>query len=256
MLNGRADMILIVDAGNTDVNFFVYDDKKIVYQDRLMTKRDDLSDYYYSLVHKISLCGFRIDGYIISSVVPLITDHLVDTLRSVFKMDGLVVNSALVSDLKIELDNRDELGADLIATTYGVMAKYELPAIVADLGTATKISIISKDKVFQGGIIVPGVSIAKKAMELMIPHLPVIEPILPDRLINRDTIKSMQAGLLYGTIHQVRGLVLAVEEEMGFKATKILTGGYSRFINHKLPEFIYDETLLNDGLLAIYHQYK
>jgi len=171
-------------------------------------------------------------------------------------MDGLNINAQLVSDLVIHLKDRNELGADLIASTYGALDKYPLPIIVADLGTATKITVINDKAEFLGGMIVPGITISNKAIQLMIPHLPHIEPELPDVMLTDDTVQSMQAGLMYGTLYQVKGLVEGLEKELDIKATKVLTGGYGRHIAHKLPEFIYDESLLTDGILAIYNKYK
>jgi len=248
-------MILIVDAGNTNVSVAIYKNELIIFSDRCDTIRENLDQYYIDFFDKIYDRYPEIDDYVISSVVPMITDHLIDVLRRLYKKEGMIVNSTLVSDLKIDLHDRNELGADLIATTYGALNKYQTPIIVADLGTATKISVIDAELSFKGGLIIPGVSIAQKATEIMIPHLPQIKMELPEKLINYDTITSMQAGLLYGTIYQVKGLVLAVESELGMKATKVLTGGYSRFIASEMNEFIYDEHLLMDGLLTIYHKY-
>lgn len=249
-------MILIVDAGNTNVDVVVYQAEQVIYRERCVTVQETAGDYYLRFFQAVYRQFPKIEGYLISSVVPAITEHLVQLLEGLYHQKGLLVNRELVTDLVINLDHPEELGADLIGTTYGVLAKYPQPAIVADLGTATKISVISAQGAFEGGIIVPGVSVSKKAMEIMIPHLPVIEPVLPNRIMTRDTVQSMQAGLLYGTIYQVKGLVAAIEQEMGLQATKILTGGYSRFIKEKLPEFIYDPDLLTDGLAAIYHRYR
>lgn len=248
-------MILIVDAGNTNVSVALYKNELIIFSDRCDTIRENFNQYYIDFFNKIYDRYPEIDDYVISSVVPSITDHLIGVLRRLYKKEGLIVNSSLVSDLKIDLHDRNELGADLIATTYGALNKYQTPIIVADLGTATKISVIDAELSFKGGLIIPGVSIAQKATEIMIPHLPQIKMELPEKLINYDTITSMQAGLLYGTIYQVKGLVLAVEAELGMRATKVLTGGYSRFIASEMNEFIYDEYLLMDGLLTIYHKY-
>ena len=248
-------MILIVDAGNTNVDVSIYENDLIIFQERIETKRKNIKTYYRDFFNVIKERYPLIEGYIVSSVVPLITDMIHTLLRNNYQMEGLLLNRALVNDLVVKLANPDELGADLIATTYGAISKYPTPIIVADLGTATKISVINEQREFLGGIIVPGVSISKKAMEMMIPHLPVIEPQLPATIMTQDTIQSMQSGLLYGTIYQVIGLVAAIEAELGIKATKVLTGGYSRFIKHKMKEFVYDENLLNEGLLAIYKKY-
>jgi len=248
-------MILIVDAGNTNVDVSIYENDVIIYQERIETKRENINVYYRGFFNVVKGHYPSIEGFIVSSVVPLITSLIYNILRDNYQMEGLLLNRALVTDLVVKLANPDELGADLIATTYGAISKYQTPIIVADLGTATKISVINEHKEFLGGIIVPGVSISKKAMEMMIPHLPIIEPKLPATIMTQDTIQSMQSGLLYGTIYQVIGLVAAIEEELDIKATKILTGGYSRFIKHKMAEFIYDENLLNEGLLAIYKKY-
>ncbi|MDD2591577.1 MAG: type III pantothenate kinase [Erysipelotrichaceae bacterium] len=248
-------MILIVDAGNTNVSIALYKEDHIIFKDRCETIKKPDNDYYQAFFDRVYKQHPKIKGLVISSVVPVITDTLFKILQSSYYIKPLIVNSELVEDLKIDLKDRNELGADLIATTFGAFRKYQPPIIVVDLGTATKISVLDEFMSFKGGLIIPGISIAQKATEMMIPHLPKIELDLPKKIITDDTIASMQAGLLYGTIYQVQGLCEAIEEELNVKATKIITGGYSRYIKEKMSDYHYEEDLLMDGLLMIYHKY-
>ena len=249
-------MILSVDIGNTSIKAGVYDENdRVLYQDSILTDTPDWKKEYRVFFEKIRNQDFEVKDYIVSSVVPRTDDYLRELLQELFEVEGHFINAALVSDLMIHLKDRNELGADLIASTYGALSKYEAPVIVADLGTATKITVIDEKGEFLGGMILPGITISNRAMQMLIPHLPRIQPELPEKLLNEDTEKCMQAGLMYGTIYQIRGIADRLEEELGFKANKVLTGGYGRNICHELPEFRYEESLIEDGIMAIYHRY-
>ncbi len=249
-------MIVAVDAGNTNVKATVYNNKdQILFHDAVFTIHQENEKYYDDFFESVCQRFDTIDGFIVSSVVPAITDLLMDILEKRTGKKGLLVNAELVRDLVIHLRDRNELGADLIASTYGALAKYKTPIIVADLGTATKITAINEAGEFMGGLILPGITISNKAIQLTIPHLPKIEPALPPKLLNDDTVASMQAGLMYGTLYQVTGIVDALEQELNIQANKVLTGGYGRFLYEKMPGFNYEETLLEDGILEIYKKY-
>lgn len=253
-------MILTVDVGNSNLVAVIYDlNKQRIYDERLETQKENVVNYYKQWLDQ--LFSKKVDretltGVVLSSVVPAITDDLVHLLREYTSLDVYVVSASKLRDFKIHLKERDHIGADFIATSYGTMAKYPLPAIVADLGSATKISVINQHKEFKGGVIVPGIGISSDALVRFIPHLPAVDLTLPTHVIGSDTIEAMQSGVLYGAIATVEGLADKIEKELGLPVTRLITGGYAKIIYHAMPDFTYDEFLLSEGLYEIFIKEK
>lgn len=253
-------MILTVDVGNSNLVAVIYDlNKQRIYDERLETQKENVVNYYKQWLDQ--LFSKKVDretltGVVLSSVVPAITDDLVHLLREYASLDVYVVSASKLRDFKIHLKERDHIGADFIATSYGTMAKYPLPAIVADLGSATKISVINQHKEFKGGVIVPGIGISSDALVRFIPHLPAVDLTLPTHVIGSDTIEAMQSGVLYGAIATVEGLADKIEKELGLPVTRLITGGYAKIIYHAMPDFTYDEFLLSEGLYEIFIKEK
>ncbi|HBS91712.1 MAG TPA: type III pantothenate kinase [Erysipelotrichaceae bacterium] len=253
-------MILTVDVGNSNLVAVIYDlNKQRIYDERLETQKENVVNYYKQWLDQ--LFSKKVDretltGVVLSSVVPAITDDLVHLLMEYTALDIYVVSASKLRDFKIHLKERDHIGADFIATSYGTMAKYPLPAIVADLGSATKISVINQHKEFKGGVIVPGIGISSDALVRFIPHLPAVDLTLPTHVIGSDTIEAMQSGVLYGAIATVEGLADKIEKELGLPVTRLITGGYAKIIYHAMPDFTYDEFLLSEGLYEIFIKEK
>ncbi|MGB7595466.1 MAG: type III pantothenate kinase [Erysipelotrichaceae bacterium] len=252
-------MLLTLDIGNTNVVAVVYDiDKKLVFSSRFVTVKQDALTFYSQWLKDNILPlrdEFKISAYCLSCVVPSITDQVVASLKQVLDVDGINVTTKTVPEFVIHLVKPEELGADFIATSYGAMAKYPLPIILADLGSATKISVLNAQGEFEGGIISPGVGISIDALNRFIPHLPEIKMEVPAHIIGKDTVSSMQSGWLYGTITSVEGMAEKIEQELGETATHVLTGGYSISLHHAFTDFSYDEYLLNEGLFEIYRKH-
>ena len=251
-------MLLTIDVGNSNLVAVVYDShRNRVYDERIVTQKQNVSAYYEDwlirLLAKLNHLA-AIDGIIFSSVVPSITNDIVDIIKSKTKIDPMIVSADLLKEFVVHLDQRNQLGADFIATSYGAMADYPLPAIVADLGSATKISVLNAKGEFEGGVIVPGVGISVEALVGFIKHLPEIELKVPKKVIGKSTVLAMQSGLLYGVISSVEGLADRIESELGQPITRLLTGGYSKIVHEHMPEFVYDEFLLNNGLYEIYQK--
>lgn len=253
-------MILTVDVGNSNLVAVIYDlNKQRIYDERLETQKENVVNYYKQWLDQ--LFSKKVDretltGVVLSSVVPAITNDLIHLLKEYTALDVYVVMASKLRDFKIHLKERDHIGADFIATSYGTMAKYPLPAIVADLGSATKISVINEHKEFRGGVIVPGIGVSSDALVRFIPHLPAVDLTLPTHVIGSDTIEAMQSGVLYGAIATVEGLADKIEKELGLPVTRIITGGYAKIIYQAMPDFIYDEFLLSEGLYEIFIKEK
>lgn len=250
-------MILTADIGNTNITLGIYDNDIPVCISRLATQRHRTSDQYaieLDAVFKLEGVDKKINGAIISSVVPELTRIFRDAIEKVTGCCALVVAAGLKNGLKISTDNPKELGADLVAGAVGAIVQYELPCLVMDLGTATKISVIDEGGMFVGCTIAPGIGISLDALSLRTSQLPAIELSAPDHAIGTNTIECIRSGTVLGNAAMLDGMADRLEEELGKPIkTLVATGGLAKEIIaccHK--NIIYNKNLVLEGLLAIY----
>lgn len=251
-------MIVTIDIGNSNIVVVVYDkNQHRVVELREETKKDRAKEYYRRLLQRVKsdILG-TVEGVIIASVVPKITSTILEISNQIFKVRPFNVTVSNIPEFVVHLDNPDELGADFIATAYGVIAKRKYPAVIADMGSATKLSVIDEKRQFSGGVIIPGVQVANEALVHFIPHLPEIELKLPKEVIGHDTISAMQSGLLYGVIGSLEGIANRIEKQAGHNMYRFLTGGYANIVFHEMPEFDFEPYLLNEGLYYLYTEKK
>lgn len=253
-------MILTIDVGNTNTQFGAFDDdEKPVFESRIATNQFRMEDEYaVTLMDILKLYGndaHDISGAIMSSVVPPVTVQLKPAVEKVCGCRVKTIGPGLKTGLNIKIDEPAALGADLAAVAVGAKEKYPLPAIVIDLGTATKILAVDKTGAFIGGIIAPGVKISAEALAAKTAALPLIgisgDPV--KKVIGTNTIDCMRSGLLNGTAFMLDGMIEGFEREIGEKCTVIATGGFSSAIKPLCKtDFILDENLILTGLLEIY----
>ena len=250
-------MILTADIGNTNITLGIYDNDIPVCISRLATQRHRTSDQYaieLDAVFKLEGVDKKINGAIISSVVPELTRIFRDAIEKVTGCCALVVAAGLKNGLKISTDNPKELGADLVAGAVGAIVQYELPCLVMDLGTATKISVIDEGGMFVGCTIAPGIGISLDALSLRTSQLPAIELSAPDHAIGTNTIECIRSGTVLGNAAMLDGMADRLEAELGKPIkTLVATGGLAKEIIaccHK--NIIYNKNLVLEGLLAIY----
>jgi len=251
-------MLLTIDIGNSNIVPVLYaDDKTRFYSDRFETVKNNMVFYTNWIIKDLVPLKnkYPFDTVIVSSVVPSVTAHINTLLQEILKVEVISCSSDLVKDFNIKLDNPNEIGADFIATSFGAMAKYKLPIVIADLGSATKLSALNAEGEFEGGIIIPGIKVSQDALNHFIPHLPSIPLDIPSKAIGKSTTLAMQSGLLYGHIDAITGLSLRLEKELKGKVTRIVTGGFSYLLHQYMPKFEFEPFLLNDGLFEIYHRY-
>ncbi len=257
-------MILTIDVGNTNTVIGGFDEKdELLFESRIATDVYRMEDEYaVTLLDILKLYGHDAndtEGIIISSVVPPVTGQLKAAAEKVCRKKALVVGPGIKTGLNIRIDEPASLGADMAAVAVGAKEHYPLPAIVIDLGTATKVLAVDKTGAFIGGIIAPGVKISIEALASRTAALPLIsissEPI--KRVIGTNTIDCMRSGLLYGTAFMIDGMIEHFEREIGEKCTVIATGGFSAVIKPLCSkEFILDRSLIMKGLLDIYKKNK
>lgn len=257
-------MILTIDVGNTNTVIGGFDDNdELVFQSRISTDRFRMEDQYaITFADILRLYGIEakdISGAILSSVVPPVTVQIKPAMEKICGCKALVVGPGLKTGLNIKIDEPASLGADMAAVAVGAKEYYPLPAVIIDLGTATKIFAVDKSGAFIGGIIAPGIKISAEALAVKTATLPLIgvtsEPI--PHVIGKNTIDSMRSGLLYGNAFMIDGMIESFEREVGEKCTVIATGGFSGVIKPLCKtDFILDESLILKGLLAIYKKNK
>lgn len=255
-------MILTIDVGNTNTTFGCFDEGgALVFESRISTDIYRMQDQYaVSLADILRLYDIdreSVSGAVLSSVVPPVTAQIKPAVEKICKCRVMTVGPGLKTGLNIKIDEPASLGADIAAVAVGAKEYYALPAIVVDLGTATKVLAVDKTGAFIGGIIAPGLKISAEALSAKTAALPLIgvsgEPL--KRVIGANTIDCMRSGLLYGHAFMLDGMIESFEKEIGEKCTVVATGGFSTVIRPLCKtDFILDENLILKGLLAIYRK--
>ncbi|MFA6627663.1 MAG: type III pantothenate kinase [Bacilli bacterium] len=250
-------MIICVDVGNTNIVIGIYQDDQLLSTFRLETKIHRTEDEYgIRLIESIryhNLSPEDTTGVIIASVVPEVDGTLEKAFTKYFKKEPLFVGPGLKTGIPIKLDQPKQLGADLLVGAVAATSKYGYPIIVIDMGTAITLSVVNDRKEFLGGIIYPGVMTAYSSLVKNTSLLESAKIKVPIAVIGRDTISSIQSGMIYGTVGAIEGMVKRIIDEMGSMKI-VLTGGMARYIAPFVPSYLYDEHLLMDGLKLIYEK--
>lgn len=250
-------MLLAVDVGNTNIVLGVIDGEKLVSSGRFSTNiyetEDECAMKIYSFLNLHN--NIQIDGAIISSVVPALVTTLKKAIYTVCKVNAIVVGPGIKTGLSIKIDDPAQLGADLVVGAVAAKEKYPQPTIIFDLGTATTGSVLDKDGNFLGGTITTGVKTSINALSAGAALLPQIDITAPKKIIGTNSIESMQSGCVIGTACMLDGLIDKFEQELGEKATVVVTGGLGKSIAKNCShDMIIDENLLIDGLRIIYNK--
>lgn len=252
-------MILAIDIGNSNIVIGCIDGDDILFTERISTN-PLATDLEYASTIRTALVMYdidksRIDGAIISSVVPSVTGTL---KRSVEKFSGIkakIVGPGIKTGLSIAIDNPAQLGSDLVVDAVAGINYYPLPLIIIDMGTATTLSVIDEGGSYIGGLIVPGLAVSHDSLISRTSQLPKVAFECPRRLIGKNTVECLKSGLLYGGAAQIDGLIDRINEELGKKCTVIATGGLAGIV---IPlcksKIIVDDALLLKGLNIIYNK--
>lgn len=252
-------MILAIDIGNTNIVIGCIDKKKTYFIERLSTVRTK-TELEYAVDIKTVLDIYHIDkkeieGGIISSVVPQITNIAKLAAEKIIKKEVLVLGPGLRTGLNILMDQPSSLGADLVADAVAGISEYPVPLIIVDMGTATTVSVIDEHKNYIGGMILPGMRVALDALTSRASQLSGISLDVPKKVIGKNTIDCMRSGVLYSNAGALDGIIERMEEELGQKATVIATGGLAKKIVPLCRKrILLDEDLLLKGLLVIYQK--
>lgn len=255
-------MLLALDVGNTNITMGVFDREKLLLTMRITTKLPRTSDEYgillRSLLRENGIDPQEIHAAIISSVVPAIMYSLRNGLYKYLHVDPLIVEPGVRTGIRVATEHPSQIGADRIVDAVGAYEKYGGPVLVIDFGTATTYDLVDDKGQFLSGITAPGIRTAGKALWQDAAKLPEIEIKKPKSILAKETISSMQAGLVYGQIGQTEYIIKKVREESGFADLKVVaTGGLGAMIAAETDTIdIYDSNLTLDGMRLIYEKQK
>ena len=227
-------MLLTIDIGNTNITLGLYEGEKLGPRWRLATDHERMPDEFgLQLVGLMSHAGKSngdLNGVCLASVVPPLTGRVVDACRRYLEQEPLVVDTGVKTGVRIRYEDPRAVGADRIVDAAAVQRLYGGPACVVDFGTATTFDAISKEGDYLGGAIAPGIGIAAEALFLRTAKLPRVDLQRPPNAIGRNTVHSMQSGLLFGYVALVEGMVKRFRQELGAETKVIATGGLAELI--------------------------
>jgi type III pantothenate kinase len=258
-------MILVLDVGNTNIVLGVYENKELIADWRLSTDFKRTADEYGIQVMQLFLQNkldpTDVEGVIISSVVPNIMYSLEHMIVKYFEITPIVVGPGVKTGINVRYDNPKEVGADRIVNAVAAHELYKKSVIIIDFGTATTFCAVTAKGDYLGGTICPGIKISSEALFERAAKLPRIELIKPAAVIGKNTVSSMQAGIVYGYIGQVDYIVNKMIREMMQLGENepyvIATGGLAKLISEESKFInIIDHTLTLKGLRIIYEKNK
>lgn len=252
-------MLLVIDVGNTNTVLGLYDGDDLVHDWRLRTVVDHTVDEYgmliYNLYKNSKVSPRAIKAIIISCVVPPMLHILEPLCKKYFNIKPMIVGPGIKTGMPIYYDNPREVGADRIVNAVAAFERYKGDIIVVDFGTATTFDYVSAKGEYMGGCICPGIMISSEALFQKAAKLPRIEIIRPKTVIGKDTVSSMQAGILYGYAGLVDGLVERIKGEVKSDPKVIATGGLAKIIASETKSIhIVDDMLTLEGLRIIYRR--
>lgn len=250
-------MLLTIDIGNTNITLGAYRDEKLLFVSRMFTARNKTSDEFAAELLNIfklyEVGATEFSKVVMSCVVPEIEDSVIRAVKMITGKKPAIVGAENHGSFKIDILPVSAVGADLICAAVAAKAKYPLPCLVADLGTATKIIVVDRDGRFVGCTISPGVKISMDALAAKASLLPSVSFKAPKKAVGANTAECIQSGVVFGTAAMLDGLIRRISNELSLEnATVVATGGYSKgIISCCETEIIYDENLILNGLREI-----
>lgn len=254
-------MVLAVDIGNSNIVLGCFENGRIIFVERLATNQNSTALEYAVIIKTVlelnNIDSHNFEGSIISSVVPSVTHTIKDAVLRLTGKNAMVVGPGMKTGLKIMLDNPAQLGSDRVADAVAAINYYPCPLIIIDMGTATTISVIDKDKNFLGGMIIPGLRVSLDSLTNRTSQLPKISLDPPKKIIGSNTVECMKSGIIYSNASSIDGVIKRIEGELGEKCSVISTGGLAQAI---IPfcerDITIDDRLLLKGLMIIYNKNK
>jgi type III pantothenate kinase len=250
-------VLLGIDVGNTQTVIGLYQGGDLVNHWRLSTERERTADEVaLSVSGLLAFAGHSLDeigGVVISSVVPEMTSALVNMARGNMSIEPLVITSETETGLPVLYEDPRQVGADRLVNAVAAIDKYGTPLVVVDFGTATTLDAITRRGEYLGGTIAPGLEISADALFRHAARLSRVELVAPENAIGRNTVESIQSGLLFGTAGQVDRLAELFKSELGSDSTVVATGGLVDIVVRWCKSIeVVDPLLTLEGLRLIY----
>lgn len=252
-------MLLVIDVGNTNTVLGLYQGDTLVRHWRLATSRHRTADEYGVLLRQLfvmdAIDASAVEGSILSCVVPPLQPILLDMVKMWFGGNCLVVGPGIRTGMPILYENPREVGADRIVNAVAAFERYQQACIVLDFGTATTFDAIGSQGEYLGGSIVPGIAISSEALFQRASKLPRVEIQRPARVIGRNTVASIQSGLVFGYLGLIEGMVHRIRDEYGAPMKVIATGGLAGLFAAQTEAIDdHDDKLTLDGLRILYER--
>jgi type III pantothenate kinase len=249
-------MLLAIDIGNTHTVFGVFDKKRLIADWRVSSAvnrtEDEVGTQVRAFLKDADIKSQTVRGVAISSVVPNLTEIFVLMARKYFHAEPIVVSAELNLGFKIHYEDPSTVGADRLCNAVAGYSKYGGPLIIIDFGTATTYDIVSKQGDYLGGIIAPGIETSAADLHRRAAKLPKVELKFPKEVVGKDTVSSMQSGILYGAVDSMERMIERIKRDIGKKTKVIVTGGYSKIIlDHSNSIDFYEPALVLNGLQLI-----
>lgn len=254
-------MLLVVDVGNTHTVLGLYEAKKLVHHFRVQSERGRTEDEYHvlfaTLVQLAGVVPKDITSSIMASVVPPLTESIVRAVRRAFGHEIVVVGPGIKTGMPILYENPREVGADRIVNAIAAYDRVRAGVIVVDFGTATTFDCVSTRGEYLGGAIAPGIGLSADALFTRAARLPKAEIVRPPHVLGRNTVHSMQSGLVFGYAGLVDGMIERLRAEMGYPCTVLATGGEAMLIRSESKTIDdVDQHLTLDGLRILFERQK
>src|ERR1700729_2550150 len=227
-------MLLVIDVGNTNIVYGLFDGEELKHQFRVESGRGRTADEYAVVLKQLcemhGIAPSQVDAAIIASVVPALTEPMVGLVKRAFALEPKIVGPGIRSGMAILYENPREVGADRIVNAVAAFEKIKAGVIVVDFGTATTFDCVTPKGEYLGGVIAPGIQISADALFSRAAKLPRVEIAKPPKVVGRNTLHSMQSGIVYGYVGLVDGLVDRLKEELGYPCAVLATGGLASLI--------------------------
>jgi type III pantothenate kinase len=254
-------MLLVIDVGNTNTVLGLFDGEKLVHDWRIRTVVDHTVDEYGMLIYNLyktsRISSREIQDIIISCVVPPMLNILEPLCQKYFNIKPLIVGPGVKTGMPIFYDNPKEVGADRIVNAVAGYEKYKQDLIIVDFGTATTFDYVSNKGEYMGGCIAPGIMISSEALFERAAKLPRVELSKPKSIVGKDTVSSMQAGIMYGYAGLVDGICERIKAEVKSNPLVVATGGLAKIVAPETKSInVVDDMLTLEGLRIIYLRNK